>query len=84
LSFSPLVTSVLTAVFNINLIVDCLDGGVFLCRCHRGCGGVWKTPFSYTSATYVRHSVVLVQVTYSKAKQKIQPEAAKPKLLARL
>lgn len=51
LSSFPLITSVLTAVFNISLVVDCVDG-VFLCQCHRGCNGAWKTSFFYTSATY--------------------------------
>jgi hypothetical protein len=30
LSSSPLITSVLTAVFSFSLVVDCVDGGVFL------------------------------------------------------
>jgi hypothetical protein len=53
LSPSPLIISVLIAVFGISLVVDCVDGGVFLVRCQRGFGGAWKTYFFYTSATYI-------------------------------
>jgi hypothetical protein len=53
LSSSPLITSVLTALFRISLVVDCVDGGVFFVRCHRGFGGAWKAYFFYTSTTYI-------------------------------
>jgi hypothetical protein len=53
LSSSPFITSVLTAIFNISLVVNCVKGDVFIVWYHRGFSGAWKTYFFYASATYI-------------------------------